>query len=191
MGILSDQQQQSSSSTRSRSPHIQQQVNHNPSDAFFPPSSASSTSSSHGNHSAPYPPHIHSHPFSSNSHSSTGSRERRRPGSPAMAFPREVNGQGEEVTTDDGHSQATGSTSHHGTQRNGGSEREERAQTPHGDTSLAEPEEETSVTRTMSQSLSARQELTRVDMVAGKKVECGGCSKIIDQSSGGIVVAFG
>ena len=36
-----------------------------------------------------------------------------------------------------------------------------------------------------------RQELARMDMVAGKKVECGGCSKLIDQASGGIVVAFG
>jgi hypothetical protein len=185
MGILSDQQQQLPIPSRSRSPHTQQpSSNNNPSDAFFPPSSASSTTSSHGNHASPFPLHIHNHPFASTPHS-------RRPGSPGMAFPREVNGQGEEISTDDGHSQAGGSTSHHGTQRNPHGDQDEKPQALQSEASLIEPDEGTSVRRTMSQTQSARQELARVDMVAGKKVECGGCSKLIDQTSGGIVVAFG
>lgn len=110
-----------------------------------------------------------------------------------MAFPREVNDQGVEINTDDGHdgqSQATNSTSHHETARNhaehSGSNADHSHSHAHGD----EPKGESTVRRTMSQT-AQRQELARMDMVAGKKVECGGCSKMIDQASGGIVVAFG
>jgi hypothetical protein len=102
-----------------------------------------------------------------------------------MGFPREVNGQGDEINTDDGH----GSTSHHGTSKNpenDSSTTDHSHSHAHGD----EPKGETSVRKTMSQT-AQRQELARMDMVAGKKVECGGCSKLIDQASGGIVVAFG
>jgi hypothetical protein len=182
MGILSDQQQHQPTSSRSRSPHVQQQHHHH-SDAFFHPSSASSTTSSHGNHTNS--PHSHgTHPFAAGG---------RRPGSPGMAFPREVNGQGHEINTDDGHdghSQATGSTSHHGTSNDHPENVTSNVDHSHSHTHVDEPKGETSVRKTMSQT-AQRQELARMDMVAGKKVECGGCSKLIDQASGGIVVAFG
>jgi len=112
-----------------------------------------------------------------------------------MAFPREVNDQGVEINTDDGHdghSQTTNSTSHHETSRNHAENASSNADHSHSHSHMhdGEPKGETSVRRTMSQT-AQRQELARMDMVAGKKVECGGCSKLIDQASGGIVVAFG
>jgi hypothetical protein len=185
MGIFSDQQQRQptpplqSGSTRTRSPHIQQQqFSNNPSDAFYYPSSASSTSSNQNNQSSG----SHQHYSGSNGSSAPA----RRPASPSMAFPREVNGHGEEISTDDGHSQGRGPSSHH----SHGIDTHSHSHTA-AESSNSVPTER-SVRRAMSQTQPVqRQEVARMDMVAGKKVECGGCSKLIDQASGGIVVAFG